>query len=92
MDTHGQPGKSLGEWLAGTAGTANEGTRAVWLAMGSAPQSGGHAQEPVRVQVSALQVPLRQLCSSHLSPRARQVFVRCLGRLASAQPHPHASV
>lgn len=50
VDTHGQPGKSLGEWLAGTAGTANEGTRAVWLAMGSAPQSGGHAQEPVRVQ------------------------------------------
>ncbi len=58
VDTHGQPGKSLGEWLAGTAGTANEGTRAVWLAMGSAPQSGGHAQEPpARAQVGALHVP-----------------------------------
>ncbi|EFJ50395.1 hypothetical protein VOLCADRAFT_88962 [Volvox carteri f. nagariensis] len=36
VDSHGQPGKSLGEWLAGTAGTAGEGQRQAfaWLTMG----------------------------------------------------------
>ncbi|GIL85360.1 hypothetical protein Vretifemale_13815, partial [Volvox reticuliferus] len=47
VDSHGQPGRSLGEWLAGTAGTSGDGQRQAfaWLTMGQRaggwPEGGG---------------------------------------------------
>ncbi|GFR48256.1 hypothetical protein Agub_g10121, partial [Astrephomene gubernaculifera] len=45
VDSNGQAGKSLGEWLAGTAGTAGEGQRhaLAWLSLGQ--RNGGGSAE-----------------------------------------------